>query len=152
MAEDAVDAAVEIGGLARRASPTATLCLHGAPASGQRAAGVDPFGSGRVADPYGRDRAAVEALPGAGRVLQPGLSLTEAEVRYAVRAEFARTVEDVLARRHRALFLDAELARAAAPEVVRIVAAEAGRDADWCRAELTRFAALAEGYRAVGGD
>jgi hypothetical protein len=32
------------------------------------------------------------------------------------------------------------------------MAAETGRDADWCRAELARFGALAEGYRMVGGD
>ena len=54
---------------------------------------------------YGSEAAAVLALPGADREL--GAGLTEAMVRFAARNEYARTVEDVLARRWRLLFLDA---------------------------------------------
>ena len=55
--------------------------------------------------------------------------LSEAHVRYAARYELARTAEDVLARRNRALFLDSEAAMLAAPEVARILAEELGHDA-----------------------
>ena len=42
------------------------------------------------------------------------IGLTEAMVRFAARFEYARTVEDMLARRSRLLFLDAKLAGALA--------------------------------------
>lgn len=135
MAEDAVDAAEAAGRLPARGSPTAVLRLRGA-------------SSGAGGDVYGSDRAAVDALPGAGRRLVDVLDLTEAEVRYAARAEFARHVEDVLARRHRALFLDAGAALQAAPAVAAILADELGRDAAWQAAEVAAFGALAAGYRA----
>lgn len=134
MAADAVDAAESVGRLPRHASPTANLPLHGA------APGV-------ATDGYGSDRAELDSLPGGGRRLVDGLDLTEAQVRYAVRAEFARRVEDVLARRHRALFVDAALAEAAAPAVAGFLAQELGRDAAWQAAEIASFAALARTYR-----
>ncbi|WP_068809007.1 glycerol-3-phosphate dehydrogenase/oxidase [Thauera phenolivorans] len=141
MAEEAVDVAAARAGLPWRASPTATLRLHGAPAPGAPAAD----------DRYGSERAQVDRLPGARRLLLAGLSLTEAEVRHAVRAEFAHTVEDVLARRHRALFLDAALALAVAPAVATLMAQELGRGQDWIDAQLAGFARLAAGYRAPAG-
>lgn len=134
MGADAVDAASAHAGLPGRASCTATLRLHGAPA-------------GPCADPYGSERAQVDALPGAARRVHEGLALSEAEVRHAVRSELARTVEDVLARRHRALFVDAALAQAAAPAVAALMAAELGRDARWAAAQVQAFSALAGAYR-----
>jgi len=88
---------------------------------------------------YGSEAAAVEALPGSGRQLGGGL--TEAMVRFAVRHEYARTVEDVLARRVRLLFLDARLAGSLAAAVGAIVAEETGRDP-----EIAAFEALAAKY------
>ncbi len=136
MAEDAVDAAEDRAGLEKRRCITAHLRVHGA--------SDDP-----AADAYGTERGAVDSLPGAGRPIGEGLTLTEAEVRYAVRSELARSVEDVLARRHRGLFLDARLARAAAPAVARILAAELGRDESWCEAQVGRFSELARAYLPV---
>lgn len=133
MAEDAIDTAQSVARLPRRDAATAGLRLHGAPAEDE-------------GDVYGTDRDAVDALPGAGCALLDGLALTEAEVRYAARAEFARGVEDVLARRHRALFFDAALAARAAPAVAAILAEELGRDADWVEAERARFSQLATQY------
>lgn len=49
-------------------------------------------------------------------------------VRFAARYEYARTVEDVLARRSRLLFLDARLAGALAARVADILHAETGVD------------------------
>ena len=71
---------------------------------------------------YGEERARVMALPGADHWLLPGLS--EAMVRFAVRHEYARTVEDVLARRSRALFLDAPQSAAVAAQVAAVLTSE----------------------------
>jgi len=75
---------------------------------------------------YGSEAAAVAALPGADRLL--GWGLSEAMVRFAARNEYARTAEDVLARRSRLLFLDARLAGSLAQEVGDILEAETGAD------------------------
>ena len=75
---------------------------------------------------YGSEQGAVTELPGANRLLGGGLS--EAMVRFAARREFARTVEDVLARRCRLLFLDAALAGSLAPQVAAILEQETGAD------------------------
>ena len=75
---------------------------------------------------YGDEQAAVAAMPGAQRWISPGLS--EAMVRFAVRCEYALTVEDVLARRSRLLFLDAREAARAAPEVAELLRQEHGHD------------------------
>jgi len=88
---------------------------------------------------YGSEAAAVQALPGVERFLVPGLS--EAMVRFAARYEYALTVEDVLARRGRLLFLDATLAEELAPRVGSILAEETGHDA-----QAAEFTALAREY------
>ena len=88
---------------------------------------------------YGTEQAQVLALPGAQTELAPGL--TEAMVRFAVRYEYARCVEDVLARRSRLLFLDASLAGTLAAKTGEIVRQETARDP-----KTEAFAALAEDY------
>ncbi|MCZ2105254.1 MAG: glycerol-3-phosphate dehydrogenase/oxidase [Comamonadaceae bacterium] len=90
---------------------------------------------------YGTEARHVQALPGAQRWLAPGLS--EAMVRFAARFEYARTVEDVLARRSRMLFLDARLARQLAPDVAMLLRAELGAQHD---AQCAAFEALAATY------
>lgn len=112
----------------------------------QLLAGAQGFGNVRPAPDgwnalscYGTEATAVLALPGAQRQLGGGL--TEAMVRFAVRYEYARTVEDVLARRVRLLFLDARLAARLAPEVGAIIAEETGADP-----EVKLFEALAQKY------
>jgi glycerol-3-phosphate dehydrogenase len=75
---------------------------------------------------YGSEAAAVAGLPGAKRNLGGGL--TEAMVRFAARQEFARTAEDVLARRCRLLFLDARLAGSLSKEVGALLHEETGVD------------------------
>ena len=88
---------------------------------------------------YGSEQALLETLPGNKRWLAPGLS--EAMVRFAVRFEYARTVEDVLARRSRLLFLDARAAAAAAPLVAELLQDEIGQTGD-----LQGFLQLADQY------
>ncbi len=88
---------------------------------------------------YGSEQSAVLALPGATRELGGGL--TEAMVRFAARHEYARTVEDVLARRSRLLFLDAALAKSLAVEVSNLLREETGVDP-----ALAAFLVLCEQY------
>ena len=139
MAEDTIDVAAREGKLAASPSPTARLGLHGNPAI---AAAPAP----RYAE-YGTDRSALEGIerddPALAEPLHPALSATGAQVVYAAREEMARTVDDVLARRTRALFLDVAAARAAAPAVARLLAAELGRDSDWEHAQVAAFDAIA---------
>jgi glycerol-3-phosphate dehydrogenase len=88
---------------------------------------------------YGSEGGQVQSLPGADRFVAPGL--TEAMARFAVRHEFARTVEDVLARRSRMLFLDARAALESVDAVAEVVESEtdapSGREA--FRALATRY-------------
>jgi glycerol-3-phosphate dehydrogenase len=104
----------------------------------------------RISDPpgahlYGTDAVLLEELPGHQREL--GMGLTEAMVRFAVRHEAARTVEDVLARRSRVLFLDAHIAAGLAEEVASLVAEETGREVE----DVTGFKELARRYRTLPG-
>lgn len=145
MAEDALDAAEVATGLARRRCVTGDLRLHGAPSQPVPSQTAQP-------DAYGCEREAVDRLPGAGRRLHPALTLTEAEVRHAARCELARGVEDVLARRHHALFSDAAAAADAAPAVARLLAEELERDAAWCDSEVERFGTLARQYQGLAAS
>jgi glycerol-3-phosphate dehydrogenase len=107
-------------------------------------------GSGPLAV-YGSDAPAIEELSRSRRefaeTLHPDLTATGAEVVWAVRHEMARTVEDVLARRNRALFLNASAAIAAAPKVAQLMAAELGRDELWQDSQLTAFRETATHYQ-----
>ncbi len=68
------------------------------------------------------------------------------EVVWAARYEMARTVEDVLARRTRTLFLNARVAAEIAPTVARLLADELGRDEMWIQQQTRSFQELAKGY------
>jgi glycerol-3-phosphate dehydrogenase len=96
------------------------------------------------------DRLAQER-PGWGAPLHPRLPYRAAEVVWAARHEMARTVEDVLARRTRALFLDARASLEAAPAVARLLAAELGRREGWVQGQVEAFAAIAQGYLLASG-
>lgn len=88
---------------------------------------------------YGDEQSVVARMPGASVELAPGL--TEGMVRFAARYEYALTVEDVLARRSRLLFLDAALASSLAPRVAEILAEETGLPP-----QEAEFKALAQQY------
>jgi glycerol-3-phosphate dehydrogenase len=79
--------------------------------------------------------------------LHPDLPYIAAEVVWAARVEMARTVEDVLARHTRALFLNANAAIAMAEPVAKLLAAELGRDDAWVAAQVREFCELAKQYR-----
>ncbi len=146
MAEDVLDRCMARGLLPRRpGGATQRLALLGA-APGRPLA--EPPGEHL----YGSEAPAVRALPGADRWLwhdaESGRgALSEAMVRFALRFELARRVEDVLARRSRALFLDAARAAELAEPVAGLIEEETGRRVD--AAEREAFAALAARYRTL---
>lgn len=133
MAEDVIDHAAGSAGLPPHPCPTARLALHGSPGA-------------PGADGYGTDRAEIDRLPGATRRLHPAFTLSEAEVRHGARHEQAREVEDMLARRHRALFVDAPAAIEAAPAVAAILADELGWSARRTAESKEAFRRVAEGF------
>jgi glycerol-3-phosphate dehydrogenase len=118
MAEQVVDLAVKLAGLAPRPCSTAELRLLD-----------DDTVSGSVSPP-----------------LHPRLPYTEEDLRRGAREEMAETVEDLLARRTRALFLDARAAAECAPRAAEILAEEHGRDTEWASRQARDFAELASGY------
>jgi glycerol-3-phosphate dehydrogenase len=122
MAEDVLDACFRAGLLPPRpGGVTRHLRLAGAPAAGTP---TRPLSSPPGLHLYGADAPTVAELPGSDREVLPGL--TEAMIRFAARHEMARSVEDVLARRSRWLFIDAKAAAGAAEVVAAILRDELG--------------------------
>ena len=138
MAEDAVNQAAMLARLPEKTCVTRTLNIHGFHPHAEK------FGALSV---YGSDALVLQDLmrahPPLAEPLHPALPYTKAEVIWAVRVEMARSVEDVLARRCRALFLNARAAVDMAPEVARLMAGELGEDDAWQRRQLAQFAETA---------
>jgi glycerol-3-phosphate dehydrogenase len=143
MGQDTIDRACEVASLPQRPSRTLELKLHGWVAD---SAATTPSWE-RV---YGSDLPMLHALSSEDAaldaLLHPRLPFRMREVVWSARYEMARTVEDVLARRTRALFLDARAAIEAAPVVASLLARELHRSADWKARDLARFVELAQGY------
>jgi glycerol-3-phosphate dehydrogenase len=125
MAEDVLEQCFKRG-LAKRcaAGVTRNLVLRGGEASTSGA--QHPISEAPGIHSYGSEQGLVQSLPGAVNLLSPGFS--EAMVRFAARYEYARTVEDVLARRSRLLFLDAAQAGVLAEPVGAILRDELALD------------------------
>ncbi len=145
MAQGAVDHAATLADLPDKPCLTANLNIHGYHPNAAN------FGSLSF---YGSDAPAIRKLidkdAALGRQLDPELSYVEAEVVWAVRMEMARTVEDVLARRTRALFLNAKAAIRMAPKVAGILARELGKDEKWQADQIEAFNQTAKGYLVSG--
>ena len=138
MAEDVLDFAIREGMLKKMSCQTRTVKLHGAP---------DAVGVGHLAR-YGTDVTAIEGLiletPELAKAIDSEVEFIFAEVVYAVRHEMARTVEDVLSRRMRALLLDAKAAYRAAPAVAELMAKELHRTPEWAEEQVKAFRELAK--------
>ena len=141
MAEDCVDHAATLARLPEKPCVTKNLNVHGF----HRQAGN--FGPLSV---YGSDALQIQDLiradPSLAAVLHPSLPYCAAEIVWAARAEMARTVEDALARRTRALFLNARAAIEMAPAAARLLARELQRDEAWQTEQVDAFRELAKGY------
>ncbi len=141
MAEDCVNHAITLGELKDVPSGTHDLKIHG------YKQGVDSLNSLGI---YGSDAEKILALAAAdkrlGQRLHPDLPYIGAEVIWGVREEMARTLDDMLSRRTRALFLNARAAIAMAPAVAKLMAEELGTGQDWIDQQLQQFNDLARKY------
>jgi len=99
---------------------------------------------------YGADRVAIKKLQNENsewnKPLHSKYPHTQAEVVFACRNEMAMKVEDVLARRIRILFLDAQASMDMAPKVAELMAEELGKDEAWIEKQLKDFNKLAQRY------
>jgi glycerol-3-phosphate dehydrogenase len=141
MAEDTIDQAATLAGLEERPCVTRDLRIHGFH--------QDAHSLGEL-EHYGADAPAILDLfgerPGYEARLHPNLPLRAGEVVWAARQEMALTVEDVLARRSRALLWDARAASEVAPRVAELMAEELGYEGAWQSDQVESFRALALGY------
>ena len=142
MAEDTLNQAIELARVPERPCVTRTLNIHGFHTRAER------FGPLSV---YGSDALLIQDLiridPTLGQPLDSSLPYTRAEVVWGTRIEMARTVEDIVARRCRALFLNTAAAIRMSSEVAAIMARELGRDDAWQRDQVGAFSALAKQYQ-----
>ncbi|QEF98384.1 Aerobic glycerol-3-phosphate dehydrogenase [Stieleria maiorica] len=126
MAEDCIDKAIQTGKLDAGACATKSLQIEG-----PERADLDQLESDN---------------PELAQPIHPSLPLRRSQVVWAVRNEMARTVEDMLARRTRWLFLNSRLALEAAPAVAEVMAGELGTDSAWCDEQVNAFQATAQHY------
>jgi glycerol-3-phosphate dehydrogenase len=141
MAEDCVNQAAMLAHLPDKPCRTEHLNIHGFHAKSAQ------FGPLYV---YGSDAPKVrELMEGDAELaepMHPDLPYVGAEVVWATRYEMARTVEDVLARRTRALFLNAKAAITMADRVAVLMARELNRDGAWKMEQVRLFEATARHY------
>jgi glycerol-3-phosphate dehydrogenase len=141
MAEETIDQAAMVARLEERSCVTYDLPIHGYHNKSEK------FGNLAV---YGADAAGIQDLcyerPELKKQIHPAFTTIAAEAVWAVHHEMARTVEDFLARRTRALLLDARASMESAPEVARLMAQELGYDNDWAKKQTDLYLSLAEGY------
>ncbi|MGH8559787.1 MAG: FAD-dependent oxidoreductase [Methylococcales bacterium] len=141
MAEDAIDKALILAGLESKPCVTENLRIHG----------YHPHAADfKELSWYGSDAPAINDLVRQNRdfgiQLHPDLTIIGAEVVWAIRAEMARTVEDVLSRRTRCLLVDARASVSVAPRVAELMAAEMGLDQSWQKDQLEQYRQLARNY------
>ncbi len=141
MAEDTVNAGIKTKKLEERKCITKNLKIHGYM--------ENPDMSNRMYI-YGSDLEEIEKMqkenPSWTAKLSSETDFTVGEVIWAVRHEMARTVDDILARRVRVLFLDARLSITLAPRVAEIMAAELGKEREWINQQVEEYTKLAKGY------
>ncbi len=145
MAQDALDQAATLGDLPEHPCVTKTLNLHGYHQHAESFGPLAVYGSDAVAIRELAQENADWASP-----LDLALPYTGAEVIWAARHEMARSVEDVLSRRTRALLLNARAAIRMAPRVASLLAGELGRDEAWEREQVAAFETVAAGYLPPG--
>lgn len=141
MAEDTVDQAAIVADLEDRRCVTEGLKIHGWIPEFQE---NDPY---RI---YGNDAGAIRKIEkekeGWDQPMHPDLPYRPAEVVWAIRNEQARSVEDILSRRTRALLLDAKASMDIADYVAGIIATELQYDEEWRKSATADFHELAQQY------
>ena len=138
MAEDTVNTAIGIAGLPERTCLTQNLPIHGYEINSDW---TDPYYI------YGRDKDQVRNMDSHSEIsLSDQAFITRSQIRWAIRHEMAMTIEDVLARRNRILFLDAQEAINLAPVVAKIFQEEHGWSDTHANAQIQTFTTLANQY------
>jgi len=143
IAEDVIKKTIKVHNLAKVECKTEHIAIHGS----QITSSKDRENHLYI---YGTDSPKIlklqEEEPLLKEKLHPDYDYTMAEVAWAVRYEMARTIEDVLARRVRLLFLDARAAMASSEKVAQLLATELGHDATWVDNQMAEFKILANGF------
>lgn len=141
MAEDTLSKAISLGYLTKKDCITEHLSIHGA---------MEITKKNNHLYVYGTDQKHLQDLideePALGDKIHKDLDFLKVEVVWAARHEMARTVEDVLARRVRILFLDARKSIEMAPQVAKILAKELRKDKNWVNKQIEDYTNLAKGY------
>lgn len=140
MAEDTINAAIHANILPKKECKTVDLAIHGHHAADMQ----NHLGY------YGSDRQYIEELakadPKLAEKIHPDYPFLNAEVIWAVREEMAQTVEDVLARRIRFLFLDAKATSEVAENVAQLMAKELNKDNTWVQEQTDSLRTLCKQY------
>lgn len=141
MAQDTINKAIFLGKLRNVPCKTKSIKIHGA---------IDANDQSHHQYIYGSDKVAIQKMidqfPELGKQLHERLPFTQAEVLWAIRYEMARTVEDILARRVRTLFLDARATLEIIPSVAKMLAKELSKDAVWEENQIKEFTKIAHQY------
>jgi len=141
MGEDIVDKAILLGGMNYMECVTKNMPIHGYLKNTNNLGHLSVYGSDLP-----KIKSMIGQYPELGEKLHPDLPYLKVEVIWAVREEMARTVEDVLARRTRALLLDARASIAMAPEVAELIAKELGLRRKWQKEQVQIYTEYANGY------
>ncbi|MDP9172451.1 MAG: glycerol-3-phosphate dehydrogenase/oxidase [Planctomycetota bacterium] len=146
MAEDCVTQAATVAKIDQVPCVTRTLKIHG---------NQEPHNPSNDLSLYGSDAQALREMmtqdAKLAKRLDDALPITAAQIIWGVREEMARTVEDILARRTRALFLNAKAAIRMAPKVASLLAVALGRDETWEQDQISQFIAVAKNYSVGAG-
>jgi glycerol-3-phosphate dehydrogenase len=141
MAQDTIDKIMKAGMLEKRACNTHHLPVSGAYYNHQEYDRLNIYGA------YAREiKAIMDSNTGNEKTLHPLLPYTKAEIIWICRNEMPRKIEDVLARRTRALLLNARASKEIAPEVAAIMAGELGFDKVWEKNQVEAYCNLVENY------
>ncbi|MBF2708954.1 glycerol-3-phosphate dehydrogenase/oxidase [Flavobacterium soyangense] len=143
IAEDIIDKAITVHHLEKKVCKTEDIAIHG----NKKTNALDRENHLYI---YGTDIPKIIELqntqPELSEKLHPNYNYTMAEVVWAIHHEMARTVDDVLARRVRLLFLDASAAIASCEKVANLLAKELGHDEIWIRNQILEFNTIAQGF------
>jgi glycerol-3-phosphate dehydrogenase len=141
MAQDTIDRIMKKGMLESRTCRTHHIAVFGA---GDNHDSMDRFSI------YGMQSREINRLisenPDLGNTLHPDLPYAKAEIIWICRNEMAVRLEDVLARRTRALFLDARASREMANTVAEIMAGEMGKPPSWVEEQVQQYYVTVQNY------
>ena len=141
MAEDTIDRAAMVAGVEFKKTKTKNQRIHGWLKNVDRDNPLSVYGSDKVA----LDKL-IDEDSSLAEKLHPKLPYIKAEVVWAIRNEWAQTIEDILSRRTRALLLDAEVAIEIAPKVAELLANELDENEAWQKQEVKEFVEIAKNY------